>query len=125
MLVSQIKWQRHAVMVHLLIYLLSVILYQQRLSGSLKTNLNMWYGIGSFEECYKEFDYFKELLKKLFLYLVSNQTATYQRLQKDKVSEEKIFIRNCKEKIVLPFCNISLYGCEVVWVSMTNCYDEV
>ena len=72
MLVSQIKWQRDAVMVHSLIYLFSVILYQQRLSGRLKTNLNMWNGIGTFEECYKEFDYFKELLKKLFLYLVSN-----------------------------------------------------
>ena len=88
MLVSQIKWQRDAVMVHSLICLFSVILYQQRLSGWLKTNLNMWNGIGIFEECYKEFDYFKELLKKLFLYLVSNPQL-HIRDYKNKISEEK------------------------------------
>ena len=84
MLVSQIKWQRDAVMVHSLIYIFSFILYQQRLSGWLKTNLNMWNGIGTFEECYKEFDYFKELRKKLFLYLVSNPQLHIRDYKKTK-----------------------------------------
>ena len=65
MLVSQIKWQRDAVMVHSLIYLFSVIVYQQKLSW-LKTNLSMWNGIGTFEEFYKEFDYLKKCWKNWF-----------------------------------------------------------
>ena len=55
MLVSQIRWERDAVMVHLLIFLFSVIVYQQKLSSWLKTNLSMWNEIGNFEEYYKEF----------------------------------------------------------------------
>ena len=55
MLDSQIRWQRDAVMVHSLIYLFSVIVYQQKLSSWLKTNLSIWNGIGTFEEYYKEF----------------------------------------------------------------------
>ena len=65
MLFSQIKWQRDAVMVHSLIYLFSVIVYQQKLSW-LKTNLSIWNGIGTFEKFYKEFDYLRNCWKNGF-----------------------------------------------------------
>ena len=111
MLVSQIKWQRDAVMVHSLIQWFSVIVYQQRLSGWLKTYLNMWDGIGNFEECYKEFDYLKNCWKNCF-YIWFPIHSYISEITKNKVSEEKLFIRNCRKKIAVLQCfSLWIWGC--------------
>ena len=110
MLVSQIKWQRDAVMVQSLIFLFSVIVHQQKLSW-FKTNLSMWNGIGTFEEFYKEFDYLKNCWK-IGSKFGFKSTATYQRLQKNRISEEKIFIRNCRENFaLLQYFSLWIWGC--------------
>ena len=47
----------------------------------------MWDGIGTFEECYKEFDYLRtaEKIASIFGF---QSTATYQRLQKTKQAKK-------------------------------------